>query len=53
MSYLLLATVLVIAIVLKSPYVKGYIGEVLVNTQLKKLDSDNYILLKDILLTKK
>lgn len=53
MSYFLLATVLVIAIALKSPYVKGYIGEVLVNTQLKKLDSDNYILLNDILLTKK
>ncbi|MCM3733151.1 NERD domain-containing protein [Fictibacillus nanhaiensis] len=52
MSYFLLATVLVIALTLKSPSVKGYIGEVLVNIQLKKLDPANYILLRDVLLTK-
>jgi hypothetical protein len=52
MGYFLLL-VFVMAIALKSPYVKGYIGEMVVNNQLKKLDPNNYIILKDVLLTKR
>jgi hypothetical protein len=53
MSYFFLLIVLAVALALKSPYLKGYIGEMIVNNQLKKLDPNNYILLKDALLTKK
>ncbi|WNB91721.1 NERD domain-containing protein [Bacillus sp. NEB1478] len=52
MGYFLLL-VFIMAIALKSPYIKGYIGEMVVNNQLKKLDPNNYIILKDVLLTKK
>lgn len=52
MIYFLLSMMLVILIVLKSPTIKGKIGERSVVNKLGKLDKDRYIVLNDITIPK-
>lgn len=48
MIYVWIAVMIVLIIILKSPIVKGKIGEKSVSYQLNKLDTDKYIILNDI-----
>jgi hypothetical protein len=48
MIYVLLAILIILTIILKSPLVKGFIGEKSVTYQLNKLDKDKYFILNDI-----
>jgi hypothetical protein len=48
MTYFILFILVALIIILKSPIIKGYIGEKSVEWQLNKLDKDKYIILNNI-----